>query len=586
MNLLNYIFKTQTFRTLILIFLILYYSPTYSQQKTVGLIKHLLGNYENGYVLFAPLECKTTYLIDKCGRQIHSWKSNYSPGFSAYLLPDGSLLRTGIYKDTTLIKGSNGGVIEKLGWDGEVIWTYLLLNDSLGQHHDIFPMENGNILVVTRHVIKAKEAIAKGRKSGTLIGNKLYSERIIELKPLENNDAEIVWQWSLWDHIIQNEDILKPNYGIVGNHPELMNINFCPVQTTDWIHINSIDYNKELDQILLSCKSLNEIWIIDHSTTTKEAKSHSGGNSEMGGDILYRWGNPAAYDQGTSKDQKFFHQHNAHWIAKGYKDEGDIMVFNNGLNRIPSYSSVEIIQPPIYKMGMYKKDLPFGPTSYKWIYKDSIPEKFFSGFKSGASRLINGNLLVCSGLDGKLFEVDTNNRIVWEYINPVGSGDNILNDGETGGSVVFKCIFYSDTFLGFKGKTLEPAGPIEKNYFQYLCSTISQDSVPPLKAGLFPDNGSKKVAINSKLFITFSENIYKGKSGFIRVYENSELKETIQITSEKISISGKVMAIKTKDNFLFNSKISISIDQGSCTDFSGNKILALKSENWTFYTEK
>ena len=63
-----------------------------------------------------------------------------------------------------------------------------------------------------------------------------------------------------------------------------------------------------LDQIVLSNHNLSEIWIIDHSTTTLEAASHSGGNSGKGGDLLYRWGNPQAYDQGTGADQLLNHQ--------------------------------------------------------------------------------------------------------------------------------------------------------------------------------------------------------------------------------------------------------------------------------------
>ena len=67
------------------------------------------------------------------------------------------------------------------------------------------------------------------------------------MKPRGKNEADVVWQWSLWEHLIQNENISKPNYGSIAEHPELMNINFAPVPTTDWIHINSIDYNKELE---------------------------------------------------------------------------------------------------------------------------------------------------------------------------------------------------------------------------------------------------------------------------------------------------------------------------------------------------
>lgn len=65
--------------------------------------------------------------------------------------------------------------------------------------------------------------------------------------------------------------------------------------------MNGIDYNPVLDQIALSTHNLNEWYIIDHSTTTAEAATSSGGNSGKGGDLLYRWGNPAAYQATKEK---------------------------------------------------------------------------------------------------------------------------------------------------------------------------------------------------------------------------------------------------------------------------------------------
>ncbi len=561
-------------------------SSLYGQQKTLGLTKHLAGSTETGYVLFAPMYCKTTYLIDKCGKQVHSWKSNYSPGMSVCLLPDGNLLRTGISQDTFFQSGANGGVIEKIDWDGNVVWSYTLSNDSLGQHHDVYPMENGNILVIARHVKSESEAIAMGRQPGTMGGTKLYSERIIEIKPVGKNEAQIVWQWSLWDHIIQDVIFSKPVYNIVGNHPELMNINYAPSQSADWIHINTIDYNKELDQILITCHNLSEIWILDHSTTITEAASHSGGKYGKGGDILYRWGNPAAYKNGIKADQKFFLPHNATWIPKGYNDGGDIMIFNNGLGRFPSYSSVEIITPATTSAGVYNSKLPYGPSKQKWIYKDSIPENFFSGFISGASRLYNGNTLVCVGLPGRFFELDNKNNIVWEYINPVAADDVIGSDGEAGGNSVFRITYYSQSYNAFKGKNMTPSDPIEKNSYSYSCSTLLIDSVAPKPLSLIPVQHSINVAINASTSVSFSEKVFKGIKGYIYIYENDLFKEAILISDSKISVNDRFVSITPATNYSSNSRVSISMDKGCFKDSTGNEMAAFDSINWSFNTVK
>ena len=97
-------------------------------------------------------------------------------------------------------------------------------------------------------------------------------------------------EWGVWDNLYQDLDAAKENCGVVGDHPELVDINFGEPQANnddrDWLHANAVDYNPELDQIVVSVRQFGELWIIDHSTTTEEAASHSGGTSGMGGDIL------------------------------------------------------------------------------------------------------------------------------------------------------------------------------------------------------------------------------------------------------------------------------------------------------------
>jgi len=72
----------------------------------------------------------------------------------------------------------------------------------------------------------------------------------------------------------------------------------------DWTHVNAVDYNTDLDQIIVTSRHLGELYIIDHSTTTNEAAGHTRGNSNLGGDLLWRWGNPQVYRQ--IEDQNYY----------------------------------------------------------------------------------------------------------------------------------------------------------------------------------------------------------------------------------------------------------------------------------------
>jgi hypothetical protein len=268
------------------------------------------------------------------------------------------------------------------------------------------------------------ESIEAGRNPNTIIGNLFYPDHVIEVKPTGPRTGDIVWEWYAWDHLIQDFDPAKDNYGIVEEHPELIDINFGDIDAgtrSDWLHTNSIDYNEEFDQILLSVHNFNEIWIIDHSTTTEEAAGHTGGNSGKGGDLLYRWGNPKSYRAGDKTDQKFFSQHDASWIDSGYPGEGNILVFNNGVTRPEGqYSSIDEIVPPVDNNGTYylESGSDYGPDEQLWIYTSENPKDFYSHYASGAQRLSDGNTLICDAAAGRFFEVNPEKETVWDYVNP------------------------------------------------------------------------------------------------------------------------------------------------------------------------
>jgi hypothetical protein len=315
-------------------------------------------------------------------------------------------------------------------------------------------LPNGNVLLVVSDRKTAEECLAAGRRPEMTGDSYLIPDSIVEIKPTGKSTGQVVWEWHLWDHLVQDFDKTKANFGNVAQHPELVNINHgedeleppqpnkpgpdnpkspgnpgTPLATPrpprinpDWTHFNGVAYNPELDQIAVSVHAFSEFWIIDHGTTTAEAASHTGGRHGKGGDLLYRWGNPRAYRAGTKADQKLFRQHNAHWIARGLPGEGHLLVFNNGSGRTGvNYSSVDELALPVDSQGRYacKPGAAYGPDAPVWSYSAAKKDDFYSSFISGTQRLANGNTLICSGANGTIFEVTREKEIVWKYVNPV-----------------------------------------------------------------------------------------------------------------------------------------------------------------------
>jgi len=367
-----------------------------------------------GYTLYSPLGPQDTYLIDNTGQTVHSWTSDYGPALSTYLLDDGTLMRTAALRgpSQSFNVGGAGGRVERFSFDGALLWAFEYSNGEHRLHHDVEVLPNGNVLMIAWELVDESDAIAAGRDPSLLADGELWPDQIIEVEPTGTSGGNIVWQWRAWDHLVQDFDPTKANYGVVADHPERIDVNYASgLAGADLTHVNSIDYNAELDQILLSVRSFDEIWVIDHGTTTAEAAGSAG-------DLLYRWGNPQTYDAGTAADRIFFGQHDAEWIGEGLPGEDNILVFNNGSQRAGrAYSSVDEINPPLTPDGSYTlaDGQAYGPDELAWSYTADPASSFYADHISGSQRLPNGNTLITDGTGGLLFEVTAAGQIVWQH---------------------------------------------------------------------------------------------------------------------------------------------------------------------------
>ena len=205
-----------------------------------------------------------------------------------------------------------------------------------------------------------------------------------------------------------------------------------------------------------------------------------------GGDILFRWGNPAAYGAGegpsydadgnrsSEGDQQLHFSHDIQWVGDGLPGAGNFLVFNNGARRAGGYRS-EIVEINPYRGAYPRADyippLAIGdPTDQRvWSFTSGEPNSFYSAHISSTQRLPNGNTLVMSGRHGHVFQVTPDGEVVWEYTVPV------MDDVEEGASLsdiykkiitdkdhnwTFAARWYPLDHPGLAGRDLTPQGKI------------------------------------------------------------------------------------------------------------------------------
>ncbi|MFM7015198.1 MAG: aryl-sulfate sulfotransferase [Bacteroidota bacterium] len=379
--------------------------------KTLLLVGVVLTNSTNlfaqqwgDYTLYAIQNQSTANLLDTNGTIVKTWTfaSTAKTGYSTYMLPGGTLLRAVSRTGNSFSGGPICGQVQKVDWNGNVVWDFVYSTTNYCTHHDICPMPNGNVLLIAYERKTATEVSAAGCSQSI----EMWPDKIVEVQPTGATTGTVVWEWHAWDHLVQNVDPSKPNYyASIVDHPELLNVNYNTQK--DWMHMNGVDYNPILDQVIFSSHNLNEWFVIDHSTTTAEAASHAGGNAGKGGDFLYRWGHPVNYNATGSSILNV--THDAHWIPEGVPNAGRLVGFNNnGVSS--SVSSVDQVDAPRVN---YNYSHTVGTAYLPATYTSRLACTGHSSNMGNSQQLPNGNQLVCIATSGLIYEVNAAGTTIW-----------------------------------------------------------------------------------------------------------------------------------------------------------------------------
>lgn len=365
------------------------------------------------YTLYAPKNTNKAYLIDTMDTpgtfKTWTFATTKKNGYSTYLIKGDTLVRSYAYSSNSLTGGGITGGFQKVAWDGTVTWDVVYSTSSYCMHHDICPMPNGNVLLISYEVKSATEAQQAGASYYT---GGIWSEKIMELKQTGPTTYQVVWEWHLWDHLCQEVNASYNNYvSDVLDHPELMDINyktFNSMNSKDRFHMNGLDYNEERDQIAISMHFPNELYIIDHSTTTAEAAGHTGGNAGKGGDFLYRWGYPANYD--ASGTANFNTIHDAHWIAADHPTYPNYLCAYNNQGGTGGKTAVDIWNPPYDGLNfLHTPGTAYSPSTYAYRYNST----FTATNEGNSQQLPNGNILVNNAF-GAIYEVSPTGTVLWQ----------------------------------------------------------------------------------------------------------------------------------------------------------------------------
>ena len=370
----------------------------------------------NGFTVLSVLSTHAVIVIDMNGNVVKRWDGyNDSAGGPARILPGGGVIaatgaRPPHQESLELVQRDfDGNVVWRFDHnqqietsDGKTIW-------SVRQHHDwqredypagyyspeAKPAITGSKTLILTHTSHVLPAVSDAM---------LEDDRLIEI----SWDGKILWQWVAGEHI-----------GELGfDAAARAAIHAAPGFNTarngfDWLHVNSATYvgpNHWFDEgdqrfapnnVIISSRQASLLAIVARD-----------------GSIVWRLGPDFSQSEALKKIRQIIGQHHAHFIPKGLPGAGNLLVFDNG--GASGYGAPTPVAPN--GSGIFARAnsrvLEINPVTLELVWSYVSPLHFYSSNISSAQRLTNGNTLITEGAQGRVFEVTTDGKVVWEYMSP------------------------------------------------------------------------------------------------------------------------------------------------------------------------
>lgn len=322
-------------------------------------------------------------LLDGKGNIVKEWSNKTNMGI---LQPDGTYIaQKGNPKNRT----SN---LVKYSFDGNLIWEI----ENVKPHHKISLTDENTILTI-------------GKETRNYRGELVDFDVILEY----DQDGNQIWNWSTWENfdylqtfhkqLALSNDSIKPGIkSIWGGY-------------YDYYHMNSVE---EIPDNLYSWYEIEQ----DGKIIQPFKKGNLIFNFRHGSMIFI-------LDKDTGKIVWHVTQYDVPGEIQGQHDStmlpnGNILIYDNGRYR----SSTRVIE--------------LNPITNKIEWQYTAPN-FFTIVMGDANKLPNGNYLLSETVNGRIFEITSQGKIIWEYFNPITT----KKDGFLKRADIFQVKKYNLTFI-------------------------------------------------------------------------------------------------------------------------------------------